>query len=515
MSKPRTETTVNPRELIRSWLAGRAGLADGTLELTPRPALERAARFRHAYEWIASHAIHSPFHDLTLEPPVAWGRPEAQVELPRGASYSSFILLPLLTLITARRMVFVGGPGRGKTTMATLMALLAGAPLEDVRQAIQHGHPQLTIADLLGSPLPGDLIKAERSQDVHVAWRRWITARVKIIDEYNRIPTKTQSALLSLMAEGYAEMYEQVVRCGRSAWYLTANDDQGGGTFPVIEALKDRIDLVVRCTPFHARFLDPLADRVATARSPEEFVPADLICSAADLDAADEEVRGLPLDEKVREVLGFFLSQLDFCRRASQKLEFQNKDTLHLAGRRLAHVCTEDCPLDKQENLCTQTESGVSARAVQTLLHYAKALAWFRSASSVGLNEVRALLPWVLHDKLPINPQSGFFQKTENQHFLLDRVAWIQQLFDRAVVQHAAYQPARKGTLELQQVTPPNLRGVPTPELRLRLEAVQKRIEEVLQREELSGAVHSDLVLLKDLHVRCHNELLRRETGKE
>jgi MoxR-like ATPase len=294
---------------------------------------------------------------------------------------------------------------------------------------------------------------------------------------------------------------------------LTANDDQGGGTFPVIEALKDRIDIVVRCTPFHARFLDPLAERIESSRSPEEFVPADLICTGADLDAADEEVRRLPLDEEVREVLGFFLGQLDFCRRASQKLEFQNKDTLHLSGRRLAHVCTEDCPLDKQENLCTQTESGVSARAVQTLLHYAKALAWFVGAGSVGLNEVRALLPWVLHDKLPLNPQSGFFQKSENHHYLLDRVAWIQQLFDRAVVQHAAYQRTRKGTLELQQVTPANLRTVPTPELRQRLASVQKRVEEVLQRQELNGAVHADLVLLKDLYVRCHNELLRRESG--
>ena len=73
--------------------------------------------------------------------------------------------------------------------------------------------------------------------------------RVKIIDEYNRIPTKTQSALLSLMAEGYAETFEQVIHAGKSAWFLTANDDLGGGTFPVIEALKDRIDIVVRSTP--------------------------------------------------------------------------------------------------------------------------------------------------------------------------------------------------------------------------------------------------------------------------
>jgi hypothetical protein len=52
---------------------------------------------------------------------------------------------------------------------------------------------------------------------------------------------------------------------------------------------------------------------------------------------------------------------------------------------------------------------------------------------------VRALLPWVLLDKLPANPQSAFFQKPENQVYLTDRVSWIQQLFDRAAAQHAAY----------------------------------------------------------------------------
>ena len=74
------------------------------------------------------------------------------------------------------------------------------------------------IADLLGSPLPSELIRASEVSDVRVAWRKWITMRVKIIDEYNRIPTKTQSALLSLMAEGYAEMFEQTIESGRLAW---------------------------------------------------------------------------------------------------------------------------------------------------------------------------------------------------------------------------------------------------------------------------------------------------------
>jgi MoxR-like ATPase len=505
---------LNAQQLIQSWLTGRASLGpDQSVQFADLPAPGLAERFRRAYDWIAENALIAPYHDIDLGTPLLVGHGEGRVELPHSASYSSFVLLPLLNLVASRRLVFIGGPGRGKTTMATLMALLGGAPLGEVRRGVQHGHPQLTLADLLGGPLPGDLVRAERGEDIRVLWRSWITARVKIIDEYNRIPTKTQSALLSLMAEGYAEMYEQVVHCGRSAWYLTANDDQGGGTFPVIEALRDRIDLVVRCTPFHACFLDALAERVAGGRAPEEFVPADLVCTPAELDEADRAARAVPVPAGVREVLGALLGQLDFCLRASDRLEFRTKDTLHLAGRRVGHVCTEDCPLDKNTNLCTQTENGVSPRAVQALLHFAQALAWFRGRRAVGAEEVRAILPWVLHDRLQLNPQSAFFQRPENQTFLTDRASWIRQLFDRAVDQHAAYARGRGPTEELQRACAGGFASRTTTELRRLLDRLRERVEAVLTENELNGVTHADLVLLKDLYVRCHNEVERRQQG--
>lgn len=434
---------VEASDLVQSWLHGRAGLTPtGSLHLASREAPPLAEKFRRAYRWIAEKAIHAPYRDIEFGTPLVVGRGESKVELRREAGYCSFILL---TLLTSRRLLIVGAPGRGKTTVATLMALLAGSTPEEVRRSVQHGHPQLTLADLLGSPLPGVLVGARAAADVRVAWRGWITRRVKIVDEYNRIPTKTQSALLSLMAEGYAEMYEQVVHCGRSSWFLTANDDGGGGTFPVIEALKDRIDLVVRGTPFHASGLDALVERVASARSPEEAVPTELVFAPAELDEADRQARAIPVPPEVRDALGFLLGQLDFCRRASDRPEFQNKDTLHLAGRRVGHVCTEDCPLDKHTNLCAQTENGVSARAYQALIHLAQALAFFRGRPAVGIDDLRALAPWVLHEKLRPNPHAAFFLKPENQSLLADRASWIVQFFDKALDQHAAYRPGRPG----------------------------------------------------------------------
>src|SRR4051812_33867027 len=214
---------MDAEQLVSTWLDGRAAVAEGGgLVFGPEVRDGLPDRFRRAYQWICSNALLSPFAEMEPGTPRRVQGDHAEVELHDEPGYSSFVLLPLLNLMTSRRMVFVGAPGRGKTSMATLMGLLAGHPLETIRRSVQHGHPQLTVQDLLGHPLPHDLLEARSARGIHVAWRDWIGLRVKIVDEYNRIPTKTQSALLSLMAEGYAEMYEQVVHAGTSAWFLTA-----------------------------------------------------------------------------------------------------------------------------------------------------------------------------------------------------------------------------------------------------------------------------------------------------
>jgi MoxR-like ATPase len=495
---------MNAETLVQTWLKGRASIsADEALQFRSLPQVSLAEKFRRAYRWIVNTAILSPYSDVEFGQVRRINRGEHYVDLHDEPGYSSFILLPILTLMTGRRMVFLGAPGRGKTSVATLMGLLAGYSLDTLRHSIQHGHPQLTIHDLLGSPLPSELMRATASNEIRVAWREWIPMRVKIVDEYNRIPTKTQSALLSLMAEGYAELFGQIITTGRSAWFLTANDELGGGTFPVIDALKDRIDVVVRCSPFHSQHLAVLSQRVATAHSAEEFVPEDIVFQPEELEQADQEIRAIQVPADVLDALGFFLSQLDFCRRASDQLEYMNKDTLHLAGRRVAQVCNEDCPLDKQENLCSQTENGVSPRAFQAILHYSKALVYFRGQAAVTMADLRQIVPWVLFDKLKINPQSAFFQKLENKVLMTDRVSWIRQLFDRAMQQQAAYQRVRKPLLVLQQQTNA-LKGESTEgQSQKAIAAVQAAIEDLLGKNELNGPVYEDLLRLKSIYVRA------------
>lgn len=503
---------MQAKEIIRDLLTGRAQATPNLkVHLSGRDGASLQEKFRQAYFWIVNNAVICPYYDIQSGKPQTVGDGFNRMELPQQYGYSSYILLPLLTLMAQRRALLIGAPGRGKTSIAVLMGLLAGYSHDELKRAVQHGHPQLTVSDLLGSPLPSDLIKAESAESIKVSWRQWIPMRVKVIDEYNRIPTKTQSALLSLLAEGYAEMFDQFVSTGDSAWFLTANDDQGGGTFQVIEALKDRIDVVVRCTPFNSRYLDTLIARIETGQAPEDLLPADIVFSPDELDRAAKEIRAVTMGPEVRNALGFFLGQLDFCRMASEQFEYKNKDTLHLSGKKLGAVCNEACPLDKNVHICTQTESGVSVRAYLTSIHFAKALAYFRGATEVSVEDLRQILPWVLHEKLVPNPQSPFFDRDDRSHLRFDRVSWIRRMFDTALSQLAAHEGVRKPVAKLRETLDKGLEGVTADEAKKRLREAHSLLEQLTKKTELSAAVYEDLIQLKSIYSHYQNYLNWKE----
>ncbi len=469
-------------------------------------------KLRQAYFWIVNHAIISPFYDIEYHDgphqTFVFGDKHGSVTLPSGQSYCSFVLLPLLTFALRRKCLLVGGPGRGKTSSAMLMGVLAGYPVRQVRRAIQKGQPQMTVSDLLGSPLPSDLVQAKKLEQISVAWRSWLGMRVKIIDEYNRIPTRTQSALLTVMADNYAEVFDQTFECPEAAWYLTANDDAGGGTYQVIEALKDRIDIVVKALHFNSRFLGELLGRIEEGIKPEEVVPPQIIFTEDEGDRMHKEILAIPVPPQILRRIEFFASQFEFCDQAASQLEYKTKDTAKLAGIDWNQLTAMDTGKDKRKDIGSQTRNGVSVRSLMTLLAYVKGMAYFRGSAEVSLDDVRQLVPFVLHDKLAQDSDSPFFDATENAVYRVDKVGWIRRLFDLACAEYDRLDLDRDDPVAtIVAVFEKGLDGVTEKDARGQLVKIERVLSDWAKGRKFYGHMYDDVLKLKYLHQRYTNYL--------
>jgi MoxR-like ATPase len=469
-------------------------------------------KLRQAYFWIVNTAIISPHYDVEYNegPPQTFmlGDSKTRLTLPSAQSYSSFVLLPLLTFATRRKCLFIGGPGRGKTASAILMGVLGGYSVREVRRAMQHGHPQMTIADLLGNPLPADLVNAQRIEDIRISWRNWLSMRVKIIDEYNRIPTRTQSALLTVMGDNYAEILNHIYECADSAWFLTANDDQGGGTYQVIEALRDRIDVVVQALAFNPRFLSDLLTRIEENIRPEEVAPRQIIFTETEVDRMQEEIRSVAIPAEVRRRLEFFASQFEFCEVAADQFEYKTKDTARLAGIEWHLLTGLETGRDRLKDLGCQTKNGLSVRVLMALLIYAKALAYFRGNRIVELDDIRQILPFVLHDKLSADIEAPFFDAPGNAAFRTDRVGWLRKIFDLSCGDYDRLNLDHEDPVaELATEFRRGLDGVSESETRSRLVRIERLIADWSKGRKLYGHIYDDLLKLKYLHQRYTNYL--------
>ncbi len=469
-------------------------------------------KLRKAYFWIANYAIINPFCDIEYNesPPNRYtiGDSKSGLTLATGQSYASFILFPLLTLVTRRKCLLVGGPGRGKTSSAMIMGLLAGYSMREIKRAVQHGQPQMTVSDLLGNPLPSDMVNAKSMDEIKIAWRKWLGMKVKIIDEYNRIPARTQSALLNVMSENYAELLDQVYDCPEAAWYLTANDDAGGGTYQVIEALKDRIDIVVRALHFNTRFLKDLLDRVERGIKPEEMIPAEIIFTEEEIERINHEILAVEISEKLMRRIEYFSSQFELLESGGEQIEYKTKDNVKLSGTPINQVMQGETGKDQLKDLSYQTLNGLSVRAFMTCLTFIKALAYFRGNNSAEFSDVRHILPFVLHDKLAQNSDSQFFEQPENAVYRYDRVSWIRKLFDLSCAEYDRAGLDKKDPVGAMLAEfGRGLDGITESQVSQVIQQIEKMINEISAGRKLYAPQFDNILTLKYLHQRYTNYL--------
>jgi MoxR-like ATPase len=167
-----------------------------------------------------------------------------------------------------------------------------------------------------------------------------------------------------------------------------------------------------------------------------------------------------------------------------------------------------DTGRDRLKDLGCQTLNGLSVRMLMTLLIYAKAIAYFRGDRVVALEDVRQILPFVLHEKLVPDPDAPFFDVPGQAIYRSDRVGWLRRLFDLSCAEYDRLNldvddPIAQLSAEFKQ----GLEGVAEKTVQARLTRIERLITEWSKGRKLYGHLYDDLLKLKYLHQRYTNYL--------
>jgi hypothetical protein len=237
-------------------------------------------------------------------------------------------------------------------------------------------------------------------------------------------------------------------------------------------------------------------------------VPKQIVFTEAEVDRLQDEVRAVPVPTDVARRLEFFASQFEFCEVAAEQFEYKTKDTARLSGIEWHAVTALETGRDRLKDLGCQSRNGLSVRVLTTLFIYAKALAYFRGNRMVELEDVRQVLPFVLHDKLVPDLDAPFFGAAGNAMFRTDRVGWLRRVFDLSCADYDrlnldADDPVAQLATEFRR----GLNGVTEAETRARLVRIERVIGEWSKGRKLYGHLYDDLLVLKYLHQRYTNYL--------
>jgi MoxR-like ATPase len=178
----------------------------------------------------------------------------------------------------------------------------------------------MTIADSLGNPLPADLVNAQE----HGSDRdRLAQMAVDASQDHRRVQPHSHAHTVGPADVDGGQLrgaLDQIYECPEAAWYLTANDDAGGGTYQVIEALRDRIDMVVKALHFNTRFLRRLAGPHRRRHSPGRDRARQIIFTEEEIEPMHQRSARCAFPPPIRGGFEFFASQFEFfdtARRAA------------------------------------------------------------------------------------------------------------------------------------------------------------------------------------------------------
>ncbi len=370
-------------------------------------------------------------------------------------SYNSPLLFALLTSVLRNgTMILYGSPGSGKTTSAEFVgAFVHGRLLEEtfaegrdgfgvmesIHEATIHGHQELTDEKMIGRPHLGKLM---RDGEEDVIPRKFMLSPFRMVDEVNRLTPGRTNNLLEMMDRGFSVYGDSKIYAAEGATFLTANFRDMASS-DLTPPFLDRIDVGVFAPTLNPYFLEMVGggdDRKLTGNE-EEYVSRlrgelGVEFSGPDFEAVRREISEVRIEPEALYILYNFISELNGCALASTDIERKSKGFAWFVKPPVLCAQVNDgasgkghlggCHYHNTENICYMTENEVSVRAGKTIERYARALAWFRGRDGAGLEEVDAVVPYVLWFKLIPTDRAW----AEHPEFMNDRIAMVESLFN-------------------------------------------------------------------------------------
>ena len=226
------------------------------------------------------------------------------------------------------------------------------------------------------------------------------------------------------------------------------------------------------------------------------------------MDSIASRDSGVGVPPAILRRLEFFASQFEFSDHAATQFEYKTKDTVKLAGTGGTQPAIQDTGKDKLKDLGAQTRNGLSVRTLMTVLVFVKAMAYFRGGREVTLEDVRQIIPFVLHDKLMQEADCPFFESPENATLRTDKIGWIRKLFDMARAEYERLDLDRDDPLaQLSTEFDRGLEGVSERKVSARLVKIERVLSQWSKSRKFYGHMFDDVLKLKYLHQRYTNDL--------
>ena len=265
-------------------------------------------------------------------------------------------------------------------------------------------------------------------------WSNFALLPIKIVDEINRLPETKQSMILDGVDRGNWEYLNDAIINREYCLFATANY-QDRGTNTIIAPLVDRFDLIVESKhpganlafiigsnkksganlrhpelegAFHKVIaekidfqdkmnnIDELCDRFGEYLTNECEIPT---LSRQDREQVQAEMEEIPFDLDANAFMRMIISELGFCHRYGQKRSHEGcEDGCHFTGY-----------------LCNSVQNCISNRFPISTRSIAQSLAWILGDEEVGIEHLRAALPYTLGHRIQWKEQTVAQREKESR----------------------------------------------------------------------------------------------------